>query len=272
MRPERADIAAPELPGGVRWLNADEPPSMAAMSAAGPVLVHFLDYAQLNGVRALPYVLEWRRRYAPLGLGVVAIHSSRFPFTAQRENVSRGVKALGIEHPLAIDENYVIWADYGCRGWPSLFLFAEGGALRWAHFGEGEYRASEEAIQEELRSADVTVELPAPMEPLRPSDAPGALVTPPSAEIFPGGGADKPLEGGGEALRIDYAAGGAHATVDGEGTLRVSLDGAEPTVIEVDAGGLLELTNHPRHEQHSLELSASARLRLWSVSFSAAVP
>ena len=32
---------------------------IAELTAAGPVLVHFFDFAQLNSVRALPYVIAW---------------------------------------------------------------------------------------------------------------------------------------------------------------------------------------------------------------------
>ncbi len=42
--------------------------------------------------------------------------------------------------------------------------------LRWFHFGEGEYRQTEEAIQEELRELDALRPLPEPMAAIRPSD------------------------------------------------------------------------------------------------------
>ena len=41
---------------------------MPVLTAAGPVLVHFFDYAQLNSVRTLPYLIEWDRRYREAGL------------------------------------------------------------------------------------------------------------------------------------------------------------------------------------------------------------
>src|SRR3954451_1929432 len=81
MRPERHDIAAPEPPPNVRWLNG-EPKAMSALTARGPVLVHFFDFAQLNCVRSLPYVAEWERRYSAIGLTTLGIHSPRHPFTA----------------------------------------------------------------------------------------------------------------------------------------------------------------------------------------------
>jgi hypothetical protein len=272
VRPERDDIAAPELTGRIPWLNTDEAPRMSELTATGPVLVHFFDFAQLNSVRALPYVLEWNRRYAPLGLTVLGIHSPRFRFSGEHDVVAAGVAGLGVEHAVAVDSNYAIWHDYGCKGWPSLFLWGRGGTLSWAHFGEGEYRATEEALQNELRGDDLTAELPPPMEPLRPTDAPGALVAPPSAEVFPGG---SPAEGwepatGDDRLELAYEAGGAYLVAEGTGELRAGLDGAEPQLLS--GSGLIEIAQHPRHERHDLAIEASPAARVWAISFAPGMP
>jgi hypothetical protein len=274
MRPERADIAAPELPPRVRWLNASEPPTISALIAAGPVLVHFFDFAHLNSVRALPYVNEWHHRYAPHGLAVLGAHSPRYPFGADRDELARALDRLGIDHPVADDSNYAIWNDYGCRGWPSLFLWGRGGALRWYHFGEGEYAATEAAIQDELNALDPTAPLPSPLDPLRPTDAPGALVAPPTDEVLPGGSISEPWRASnrGDALELEYAAGGAHATVAGEGMLRATLDAARSAEIAVDAPGLYDLAVHPRHERHRLRIEPAGDLEVYSVSFSAGLP
>ena len=165
---------------------------------------------------------------------------------------------------------YAIWQDYGCKGWPSLFLWNHGGALAWAHFGEGEYRATEEAIHEVLRAHDATADLPEPMAPLRATDAPGALVAPPSAEVFPGGSPAEPWEPGpdGDRLELDYEAGGAYIVA--EGAVRAGLDGAEPAALE--GTGLLAVAEHPSHERHHLTIEAAAGERVWAVSFAPGVP
>ena len=64
---------------------------MPEMTAAGPVLVHFFDVAQLNSVRSIPYVVEWHHRYAGHGLTVLGVHSPRFPFTKPEEAIGAGV-------------------------------------------------------------------------------------------------------------------------------------------------------------------------------------
>ena len=245
---------------------------MAELTAVGPVLVQFFDFAQLNSVRALPYVLEWQRRYGPLGLTVLGVHSPRFRFSGDREAATAGIAALGVEHAVALDSDYAIWHDYGCKGWPSLFLWSRGGALAWAHFGEGEYRATEEAIQEELRAMDLAVELTVPMEPLRATDAPGALVAPPSEEVFPGGSPAEAWEAveGEHGLEVEYEAGGAYVVVEGQGTLRASVDGAPPA--ELSGQGLIPVAEHPRHERHTMSLDASPGLRVWAISFAPGMP
>lgn len=243
---------------------------MPVLTAAGPVLVHFFDYAQLNSVRTLPYLIEWDRRYREAGLRTIGVQSPRFPFGADPANVATGLRDLGVEFPVAIDAQRDLWHAYGCKGWPSLFLWTLGGALSWFHFGEGEYRATEEAIQAELRELDALRSLPEPMEPLRPSDAPGALVMPPTEELFPGGSWEKPWTDG--ELEVDYEAGAAYATVEGQGTLTVTLDDKDPHQLQIDGPRLHKLTRHERHEHHSLTLDPSPGLRIWSVSFAAGIP
>jgi hypothetical protein len=271
MRPERHDIAAPEPPPNARWLNG-EPKAMSALTAHGPVLVHFFDFAQLNCVRSLPYVAEWERRYSPAGLTTLGIHSPRHPFTGEPEALATALERLGIAHPIADDSSYSIWHDYGCEGWPSLFLWGRGGVLRWFHFGEGEYEATELAIQDEVRGVSPQAEMPAPMAPLRATDAAGAVVAAPTPEVFPGGSASEPWAGGSEELVLEYSAGGAYAAADGTGTLSVTLDAGAVEHVAIDGGGLVPLAEHERHETHELAIRASAGVRIWALSFAAGVP
>jgi len=264
MRPKRDNIAAPDLPEGTEWIG-EAPRSMPVATAAGPVLVHFFDFAQLNSVRTLPYVSEWARRYAPHGLRTIGVQAPRFPFGTEHDAVALGLQRLGVEFPVAIDADRRLWHAYGCEGWPSLFLWKLGGALAWFHFGEGEYRATEEAIQAELREQDALQALPEPIEPLRLTDTSGAKVMPPTPEFFP----DESWEGG---LEIPYEAGGAHATVEGEGELAIELDGAKLEPIAIEGPGLYTLVEHPQHEHHMISVQPSAGIRIWSIGFSAGVP
>jgi hypothetical protein len=271
--PGRDNIAAPDLPEGIAWVGT-EPESMPSLTAGGPALVHFLDFAQLNSVRTLPYLSEWSRRYREAGLSVIGVQSPRFPFGADKAAVASGLAALGIEFPVAIDAEHDLWSAYGCEGWPSLFLWSLGGALAWVHFGEGEYLETEIAIQAELREIDALQPLPEPMAPLRPTDAPGTRVMAPTPEVFPGGSWARPWTAGedGEELVLEYAGGGAYATVEGTGEIAVELDGKRAGTIAIAAPALYPLAEHSSHETHTITLRPTPGLRIWSVSFAAGLP
>jgi hypothetical protein len=274
VRPDRENIASPDLPEGIPWIG-EEPKSMPVLTAGGPVLVHFLDFAQLNSVRTLPYVTEWDRRYRDAGLRTIGVQAPRFPFGADPEVVAEGLERLGVEFPVAVDADRALWHSYGCEGWPSLFLWSLGGALSWFHFGEGEYGGTEDAIQAELREQDaLRSDLPAAMKPLRETDGTGARVMGPSAELFPGGSWEQPWTAGedGDELVVPYEAGSAHATLEGDGKLAIELDGVALEPLGIDGPALYDLAEHPRHESHSLVLRPSPGLRVWSVSFAAGVP
>ena len=274
MRPGQENIAAPDLPAEIAWVG-DAPQSMPALTAAGPVLVHFFDFAQLNSVRTLPYLVEWDRHYREAGLKTIGVQAPRFPFGAEPEAVSAGLSGLGVDFPVAIDAERALWHAYGCEGWPSLFLWTTGGALSWFHFGEGEYLATELAIQEELRELDALRALPDPMAPLRPCDSPNALVMPPTPELFPGGSWEEPFIAGqgriGEEIDIPYAAAGAYITVDGEGEIEIERDSEPAAPFAVTKPGLYTLAEHPRHESHRVRVRPTPGLRVWSVSFAAGV-
>jgi hypothetical protein len=273
MRPSRESIAAPDLPAGLEWVGA-EPESMPGLTAAGPAIVHFLDYAQLNSVRTLPYLERWWERYREAGVSVVGVQAPRFPFGAEREAVAAGLAELGVGFPVAIDARRELWDAYGCEGWPCLFLWSLGGALAWFHFGEGEYLGTEMAIQEELREIDALQALPEVLAPLRPSEAPGARVIAPSAELFPGGGWESPWVAGedGDELVVEYEAGGAYATIEGPGEVAVAVDGAERGTIAVPHPALYELAAHERHGAHTVALRPDPGQRVWSVSFDPGLP
>lgn len=270
MRPDAPDIAIPPFPPRTEWVGA-EPLDVVRLAARGPVLVHFICAGDLNSVRTLPYVRAWQERYAPLGLTVLGVNTPRFPYTAEPAKLAAALERLEVRFPVALDATRAIWRDYGCRGWPSLFLWGMGGALRWFHFGEGEYAATEAEVQEAVLERDVAARLPEPLDPARPTDAPGALVRPPSPESFPGGSPDEPwvAGAGGDSISLEYEAGGVSASVDGEGELAVSVDGEGERRIAATAPGVYELASHPRHERHTLTLRPSPTLRIHAISFAA---
>lgn len=241
---------------------------MPVLAARGPVLVHFLDYSQLNSVRTLPYLNEWFERYEPLGLRMLGVQAPRFPFGADPEAAEPALESLGVRFPVLIDDRRLLWTGYGCEGWPSLFLWGRGGILRWFHFGEGDYAGTEEAIQAALKAAFENLpEMPALMEPLRPTDAPGVEVIPPGQELVPFEGRPWTTDDG-QAFDVEYEGGGAHATAGGSGRLGIVLDGEPAGSVEINGPGLYTLAEHERHGAHRIGIELEGSPEIWSVSFS----
>ena len=225
-------------------------------------------------MRTLPYLRAWHERYAGDGLAMVGVHSPRFPFTQGYDVVAAAAERLEIDWPVIADREFALWRLYEPHGWPALFLWGQGGALRWYHLGEGDYAGTEEAIRAELAGAGNGHDWPPLVEPIRLSDAPDAKVIPPTPELFPGGSTEAPWPEA-EAdriLELAYEAGGAYAATDAEGEIDLWIDGRPMDRVRVTNPGLQELTSHERTERHTLRLEPSPGLLIYSIQFAAGVP
>ena len=132
------------------WLNS---PRLTAEALAGKaVLVDFGTYTCINWLRTLPYIRAWADKYRQ-ALTVIGVHTPEFAFEKDLANVRRAVQQMGIDYPIAIDNDYAIWRAFNNRYWPALYFVDARGRLRQQHFGEGEYARSEMAIQRLLAEA-----------------------------------------------------------------------------------------------------------------------
>lgn len=141
----------PSLDGAVQWLNS--PPLTAESLRGKVVLVDFWTYSCINCLRALPYVKAWADKYRAQGLVVIGVHAPEFAFERDINNVTKEAKKLGIDYPIAIDNNYSIWRAFNNQYWPAHYFIDAKGEIRHTHFGEGEYAQSELVIQQLLREA-----------------------------------------------------------------------------------------------------------------------
>jgi cytochrome c biogenesis protein CcdA/thiol-disulfide isomerase/thioredoxin len=144
----------PPLSGAVQWLNSA--PLSAEDLRGKVVLVDFWTYSCINCLRSLPYVKAWAQKYRDKGLVVIGVHAPEFAFERNVDNVKRSVHDLGIDYPVAIDNNYAIWRAFGNQYWPAHYFIDAKGQVRFHHFGEGDYAHSEEVIQQLLKEAGHT--------------------------------------------------------------------------------------------------------------------
>ena len=180
--PEGSEIPAPEFPAKMDWLNVAVL-RMGPLLQRGPVMIEFFDTARINSHRTRPYVSAWHERYSPHGLRVIGVHSPGYSFGRDRDVVERAVGNLGIEYAVLLDPDFAVWRLYGNEGWPGRYLFDMAGHLRYIHYGEGDYLDAERAIGEVLLESDPEVDLPQPLEPVRPEDAEGVLLAAQTADV-----------------------------------------------------------------------------------------
>ena len=145
------DDTRPDFNGAVGWLNS---PAVNVKALRGRVvLVNFWTYSCINSLRELPYIQAWAAKYRGAGLVVVGVHAPEFGFERVPQNVQTAVSDLRITFPVAIDSDHAIWSAFRNEYWPADYLIDAQGKIRYRHFGEGDYEASERAIQALLRES-----------------------------------------------------------------------------------------------------------------------
>jgi cytochrome c biogenesis protein CcdA/thiol-disulfide isomerase/thioredoxin len=141
----------PSLAGATQWLNSAP---LSTESLRGKVvLVDFWTYSCINCIRSLPYVRGWADKYKDHGLVVIGVHAPEFAFEKNPANVTKAVKDLGVDYPVALDNDYAIWRGFNNEYWPAHYFIDARGRIRHHHFGEGEYRQSEDVIRQLLAEA-----------------------------------------------------------------------------------------------------------------------
>jgi thiol-disulfide isomerase/thioredoxin len=241
MRAPVDTIAAPPFPADLAWVNVA--PLRMDKQVGRPVLVEFWDFSRPNSLRTLPYLKAWHERYAADGLGVISVHTPGFPASRDEGAVRAAVERLGIEHPVVLDPDGLVWTLYDNEGWPARYLFNQQSRLFDFHFGEGGYDETEHAIQELLGVERDLVPL------ARPEDDPDARIVVPTADVA------GPWSG-------PYVAGAVWAVLDGRGSISVN-----GTVVAVDHPGAYEIVQHPVSTEGVLDLEVGDGVECAAVCF-----
>ncbi|MFI5614802.1 cytochrome c biogenesis protein DipZ [Amycolatopsis sp. NPDC051903] len=293
--------AAPEPAGITAWLNT---PGGRPLTIAGlrgkVVLVTFWTYSCVNCRRALPHYESWYDTYRGSGLVVLGVHTPEFAFEHEPANVADQARALGVDYPVAIDNDYATWQAYGNEYWPASYVVDASGQIRGSHFGEGSYADTEQQLRQLLTEAG-SGPLPAPADVpdttptesttpetyLGPKNAPldstGDL--PPlgrsrelhfpaavAADTFALDGtwtaAPEHLTAGPAArLRLDFHARAVHLVLGGTGTITVDVDGTRTTVEASGVPKLYTLLAGPVSRHSQVTLSFTPGLQAYDFTF-----
>ena len=126
---------APELDGGVEWLNTGGPISMKDLRGK-IVLLDFWTFCCINCMHVLPDLDFLEKKYGK-EIVVIGVHSAKFDNEKETGNIRKAILRYEIEHPVINDANMIVWRKFGVRAWPSLVLVDPEGQYCGYVSGEG---------------------------------------------------------------------------------------------------------------------------------------
>ena len=257
---------APNFTGITAWFNTPGNLPLSLSELRGKVvLVDFWTYSCINCQRALPHVEGWYNDYKKDGLVVVGVSAPEFAFEHVVSNVESAAGNLGIDYPVAVDDNLATWDAYNNEYWPAEYLIDPTGTVRAYDFGEGGYGTMENNIRM-LLSANGVSDLPArtdvpdktPTNDITPEsyvgderldNAVGTAVVPDKAIVYhppstiPAnsiafGGTwtvhnEEATAGSDATLGLQFTADDVYLVMSGEGTVGVSYNGRHVATVPV---------------------------------------
>lgn len=142
---QRPVIPAPEFRSIARWINT-EPLRMSDLRGK-VVLVDFWTFECSNCLATLPHLKKWHADYADKGLVVIGMHSPEYSHEKDWRLLRQNMKRLGIEYPVAQDNELATFESWDVKVWPTSFLIDKDGNIVLRRIGEGHYEETEAQIR-----------------------------------------------------------------------------------------------------------------------------
>lgn len=293
---------APRIAGIRQWFNTPGDTAISAGQLRGKVvLVDFWAYSCINCQRAIPHIEAWYRDYAADGFVVIGVQTPEYAFEHVPSNVAAGIRRLHISYPVALDDAYTTWNNFGNDAWPADYLIDATGQVRNVAIGEGNYATTERLIRQLLSAAHPGQALPAPTDvanttPTDPLQSPETYLGAERASYYSGGGhltdgratftypASLPDEtfaltgtwtvgqqaihaGTHAGIELRFHASTVYLDVGGTGTVRATTGGTTTTLHISGAPDIYPVVHLPTAGQGTVVLHLSAGLAAYSFTF-----
>ncbi len=139
----------PSLDGVGTWINGNAP--TADQLAGKPVLVHFWSVSCYICHDVAQQVAEWRDRFGPQGLEVIAIHQPRGPEELDIARVTADAQgAMGLTQRCAVDNEHTLVDRFANQFVPGYYVFNRNHELRHFQAGDKGYDRIVSAIERVL--------------------------------------------------------------------------------------------------------------------------
>ncbi|XP_056659749.1 NHL repeat-containing protein 2 isoform X1 [Monodelphis domestica] len=132
------DLAMPEFPEGLEWLNTEGSISIYKDLCGKVVVLDFFTYCCINCIHLLPDLNALEHKYTDKdGLLIVGVHSAKFPNEKVLDNIKSAVLRYNITHPVVNDTDAILWQDLEVSCWPTLVILGPRGNILFSLVGEG---------------------------------------------------------------------------------------------------------------------------------------
>jgi len=128
------DIVAPELEGGVAWINTGKPLKLKDLRGK-IVMLDFWTFCCINCMHIMPDLAKLEEKYKN-ELVVIGVHSGKFENEKNTENIRKAVLRYELKHPVVNDADRKIWKAYMCDWWPTIAIIDPEGNLVAGAAGE----------------------------------------------------------------------------------------------------------------------------------------
>lgn len=140
----RPELAAPEFPAGLDWINVPAPLTIAGLRGK-IVLLDFWTYGCINCIHMIPTIERLEERYGD-ALVVIGVHSAKFENEGETGNLRQIVQRYGLRHPVINDDEFAVWRSYGVNAWPTFAVIDPRGQVLAMQAGEIPFEAFDALI------------------------------------------------------------------------------------------------------------------------------
>ncbi|HYO87766.1 MAG TPA: thioredoxin-like domain-containing protein [Candidatus Limnocylindrales bacterium] len=138
------DLAAPEFPLGLDWINVAAPLTMEALRGK-IVLLDFWTYGCINCIHMIPTLERLEEKYGD-ALQVIGVHSAKFANEGETGNLRQIVQRYGLTHPVINDQDFLVWRSYNVNAWPTFVVIDPRGNVLAMQAGEIPFEAFDQLI------------------------------------------------------------------------------------------------------------------------------
>ena len=132
-------VAPPEFPGGLDWINTENPLTLQGL--IGKIVVFdFWTYGCINCIHMIPVLEQIEEKYAD-EVVVIGVHSAKFENEGQTDNLRQIVQRYNLHHPVINDNQFIVWQTFGAQAWPTIAIVDPRGNLVIRESGEIPFEA-----------------------------------------------------------------------------------------------------------------------------------